>query len=197
LAVPSRFVPSPVLETVTTTIDPDGRVNCAAMGVQWPADGRRLVFHPYRATRTYRNLSAVPSAVVHLTDDVLLFCQAALGDPQPPTVAATHVAGAVLVDACSWREVRVERIDDDGERVRVEVEVVASGQGREHLGLNRARHAVVEASILASRLRLLGADEVERQLALLEPLMDKTAGPRERAAMAYVREHLARRGIPA
>ena len=49
---------------------------------------------------------------MNLTDDVLLFSQAALGDPQPPTHPAAGVEGAVLDDACSWREVRVEAIDD-------------------------------------------------------------------------------------
>ena len=61
----------------------------------------------------------------------------------------------MLDDACSWREVRVEAIDDDEQRARVSTVVVGGGAGREFLGLNRARHAVLEASILASRARLL------------------------------------------
>ena len=65
-------------------------------------------------TRTLRNLRATGAAVVNLTDDILLFSQAALGDPQPPTHPAAGIEGAVLDDACSWREVRVEAIDDSG-----------------------------------------------------------------------------------
>ena len=96
----------------------------------------------------------------------------------------------MLDDACSWREVRVEAIDDSAERAVVTTVVVASGTGREFLGLNRARHAVLEASILASRARLLGADDIRAELSRLQPLVDKTAGPREREAMAYVTDRL-------
>ncbi|MCW3003456.1 MAG: uncharacterized protein JWQ20_2754, partial [Conexibacter sp.] len=68
-----------IVETITTTINPDATVNCAAMGVEWSDDV--IVIKPYRATRTLRNLQATGSAVVNLTDDILLFAQAALGDP--------------------------------------------------------------------------------------------------------------------
>src|SRR3954463_11696108 len=130
---------APIIETVVTTINPDGTVNCGAMGVEWGEE--RIVIKAFKGTRTLRNLRATGVAVVNLTDDILLFSQAALGDPQPPTRAAAAVAGAVLEDACSWREVRVEAIDDGGERALVTTVVVASGTGREFLGLNRARHA--------------------------------------------------------
>jgi len=177
-----------IIETVVTTINPDGGVNCAAMGVEWGE--RRIVIKPFRGTRTLRNLRATGAAVVHLTDDLLLFSQAALGDPHPTTRPASVVAGAVLDDACSWREVQVEDLDDDGPRARVGTVVVARGAGREFLGLNRARHAVLEASILASRVRQLDPEQLRAELARLQVLVDKTAGPREREAMAYVTRHV-------
>jgi hypothetical protein len=181
---------APILETVVTTINPDGSVNCAAMGVEWGE--QRIVIKPFRGTRTLRNLRATEAAVVNLTDDILLFSQAALGDPHPPTRPAAGVDGAVLDDACSWREVRVEAIDDAERRARVSTVVVGGGTGREFLGLSRACHAVLEASILASRARLLDAGDIRAELCRLQVLVDKTAGPREREAMAYVIKALAR-----
>jgi len=177
-----------IVETVTTTINPDGTVNCAAMGVEWEGDS--IVIKPYRGTRTLRNLEATGAAVVNLTDDILLFAQAALADPQPPTRPAVTVEGAVLADACSWREVKVEAIDMTGPRARVTTRVVGRGTGREFLGFNRARHAVLEASIVASRARRLPAEEIRADLARLQVLVDKTAGPREREAMELVRGHV-------
>jgi uncharacterized protein len=179
---------APIIETVVTTINPDGSVNCGAMGVEWGE--RRIVIKPYRGTRTLRNLRATGAAVVNLTDDMLLFSQAALGDPHPPTHPAASLEGAVLDDACSWREVRVETIDESAQRARVSTVVVGGGRGREFLGLNRARHAVLEASILASRARMLPAEDIRAELRRLQVLVDKTAGPREREAMAYVTRHL-------
>ena len=177
-----------IVETVTTTINPDGTVNCAAMGVEWGDEA--IVIKPYRSTRTLRNLQRSGAAVVNLTDDILLFTQAALDDPHPPTRPAAVVEGAVLVDACSWREVAVDAIDATGPRARVATRVVGRGTAREFVGFNRACHAVLEASILASRVRRLPADEIHAELKRLEVIVEKTAGPREWAAMDRVRAHV-------
>ena len=185
---PRAVLPGMIVETVTTTINPDGTVNCAAMGVEWGDEA--IVIKPYRATRTLRNLQARGAAVVNLTDDILLFTQAALEDPHPPTRPAAVVDGAVLADACSWREVTVDEIDATGPRARVTTRVVGRGTGREFVGFNRACHAVLEASILASRARRLPADEIRAELARLAVVVDKTAGPRERAAMDCVLAHV-------
>jgi uncharacterized protein len=177
-----------IIETVTTTTNPDGSVNCAAMGVEWGDE--TIVIKPYRATRTLRNLQARGAAVVNLTDDILLFARAALEDPRPATRPAAVVDGAVLADACSWREVAVEAIDATGPRARVATRVVERGSGREFVGFSRACHAVLEASILASRARRLPAEEIRAELARLAVVVDKTAGPRERAAMDLVLAHV-------
>jgi hypothetical protein len=183
----------PLIETVVTTTGSDGVVNCAAMGVRWGDE--ELAFWPFEATRTLRNLRVHGEAVVHLTDDVLLFVEAALGHPRPPMRPASRVTGAVIEDANAWREVVVTEIaPDSSNRSRVRARVVAGGTGaREPLGLCRARHAAVEASILASRLKWLGVDHVVAELDRLQELVDKTAGSRERAAMDYVRRYVAAR----
>lgn len=189
--------PLPLIETVVTTTGNDGVVNCAAMGVR--GDERELVFWPFETTRTLKNLRLRGEAVVHLTDDALLFVQSALGHPRPAMRAASVVAGSVIEDANSWREVVVTEItpsDDGMARVRVRARVVATGTGtstRQTLGLCRARYAAVEASIFASRLKWLGGERVWAELARLQELVDKTAGARERAAMDYVRRYVAER----
>jgi uncharacterized protein len=184
---------TPLIETVVTTTGSDGVVNCAAMGVRWGE--KELVFWPFDGTRTLRNLRFRGEAVVHLTDDVLLFVQAALGHPEPSMRPASVINGSVIEEVNAWREVVVAEITHDSvRRSRVRARVVASGTGtRQPLGLCRARHAAVEASILASRLRWLGADHVVAELSRLQELVDKTAGPCERAAMDYVRRYVAER----
>jgi uncharacterized protein len=185
----------PLLETVVTTIGRDGVVNCAAMGVRWGDD--ELVFWPFDGTRTLKNLRFRGEAVVHLTDDVLLFVESALGHPRPPMREASVVAGSVIEEASCWREVvvtEIEPTDDELRRSRVRARVVAVGTGSaQPAGLCRARHAAVEASILASRVKWLGGDRVLAELEPLQELVDKTAGPRERAAMDYVRRYVVER----
>ena len=185
----------PLIETVVTTAGNDGEVNCAAMGVRWGE--HELVFWPFEATRTLKNLRLRGEAVVHLTDDVLLFVQSALGHPQPAMRTASVVAGSVIEDASSWREVVVTEIvpiEGNMSRSQVRARIVAAGTGTQPpLGLCRARHAAVEASIFASRLKWLGGERVWAELDRLQELVDKTAGPRERAAMEYVRRYVAER----
>ena len=164
-----RLPGAAIVETVTTTINPDGTVNSAAMGVEWGDE--TIIIKPFRSTRTLRNLRARGAAVVNLTDDILLFTQAALSDPHPPTRATAT-------------------IDASGPRARVTTHVVGRGVGREFLGFNRARHAVLEASIIASRAHLLPAGKIRVELERLQVLVDKTAGPREHEAMELVRRHV-------
>ena len=188
--------PSPLIETVVTTTGRDGVVNCAAMGVRWGED--ELVFWPFDATRTLRNLRVHGEAVVHLTDDVLLFVQAALGHPQPGD--APRQRDRRLGDRGGELVAGGGR-DRDQRRAPTSCRALACGpawwpRGRaasQPLGLCRARHAAVEASIVASRLRWLGGDRVRAELERLQELVDKTAGPRERAAMDYVRRYVAER----
>src|SRR5262245_31207824 len=187
-----------IVETVVTTLDEDGGTNFAAMGVVWGEE--RLVIRPYVDTRTFRNLVRTREAVVNVTDDVLVFAKSALSRERFPSRPATRVRGVILAGACHWREVAVEEVSVPGPRpagggrADVATRVVAAAEGRPFAGLCRAKHAVVEASILASRARRLPRDEVLKELDRLDPLVDKTGGPAEREAMAYIRAHVARLG---
>jgi hypothetical protein len=184
-----------ILETVVTTLDAGGEPNFAAMGVVWGED--RLVIRPYVATRTFRNLVRAREAVVNVTDDVLVFTKSALSRERFPARAASRVRGVVLESACHWREVVVEAVAGPGPRpgdpgrAEVRARVVAAGAARPFAGLCRAKHAVVEASIVASRARRLPRAEVLGELDRLEPLVEKTGGPAEREAMAYIRAYVA------
>jgi hypothetical protein len=49
---------------------------------------------------------------------------------------------------------------------------------------------VLEAAILATRTHLLPPAQIRDEFARLQVLVDKTAGPREREAMALLTEHV-------
>lgn len=181
-----------ILETIVTTIAADATVNCAPMGVEWGEDA--IILKPFLDTATYRNLVATGAAVVNLTDDVRVFARAAIANPQYPTVPAVAVRGVVLADCCSWREVEVRSMDSTPPRSRIETAVVHHGMRREFVGFNRARHAVLEAAIYATRLHLLPRPFVESELARLQVIVDKTAGAQEFEAMALLTEHV--RSVP-
>jgi len=177
-----------IIETIVTTVAADGTVNVAPMGVEW--GNRAIVLKPFLETATYRNVVATSAAVVNLTDDVRVYARAAISNPSVQTVPATVVGGVVLADCCSWRELAVRSIDGTPPRSRIETEVVHHGTRREFLGFNRARHAVLEAAIYATRLHLLERTFVESELARLQVIVDKTAGPDEQEAMALLADYI-------
>ncbi len=186
-----------IIETIVTSMDAAGALNCAPMGVEWGEE--TIVIKPFVDTTTFRNLAATRAAVINLTDDVMLFAEGATGNVVFPHGPAAVIQGAVLDAACSWREVEVVSVDPTPPRSRIVTRVVHHGFRREFLGFNRARHAVLEAAIVATRTHLIPADEVRAEFARLQVIVDKTAGPRELEAMALlaacVRDKLA--GSPA
>ena len=176
-----------IIESILTTMDARGAVNFAPMGVEWGED--EIVIKPFLETTTFKNLEATGAAVVNLTDDVMLFAQGAISSVRFPATAAAVVRGAVLEAACSWREVRVQMLDATPPRVH-------RGFHREFLGFNRARHAVLEAAILATRTHLLPPEQIRDEFARLQVIVDKTAGPRERDAMALLTDYVRRAPRP-
>jgi hypothetical protein len=175
-----------ILESLVTTIDLEGRPNFAPMGVGWGEN--EIVLKPYRETTTFRNVVATGEAVVNLVDDVLLYVKSALGSPSFPSGPAVVVRGVVLEAACSWRELRVRETETSGPRGRFVCDVVHHAVRREFLGFSRARGAVIEATILATRTRILPIDEVLAEYRRLQVIVDKTAGPVEREAMVMLSE---------
>lgn len=140
--------------------------------------------------------------MLHVTDDVLLLAQAAIGaalDPFPATRSATVVAGAILTGSCRFYEFRVAELDDRDDRTRIVVETVAQGRLRDFFGFNRAKHAVLEAAILATRTAWLPLRELLKEFRKLEVLVQKTGGPAERAAFEllhdFLREAAVRQGV--
>jgi hypothetical protein len=57
-------------------------------------------------------------------------------------------------------------------------------------GFNRAKHAVLEAAILATRTHLIPPAEIEKEFERLRVIVNKTAGPQETEAFALLEAHV-------
>ena len=178
-----------IVEGVVTTVGADGRVNVAPMGPLTDPELRTFTLRPFKSARTYRNLVDNPEGVFHVTDDVDLIARACVGEVQPPMREADQVRGKILTDACRYYEFRVVDLDDREDRTRIEVEVIAKGRQRDFFGFNRAKHAVIEAAIAASRIGILPAHEIRAEFARLATLVEKTASAAERNAFEFLVEH--------
>jgi hypothetical protein len=183
-----------ILEGIVTTINEDGTTNISPMGPIVEPDMTRFRLRPYRTSTTYANLKRTGHGVLHVTDDVLLLARAAIGfvEPEPPLLDSAGEQCRVLADACRWYAFRVTTLDDDQERTDIAVEVTDSERLRDFFGLNRAKHAIVEAAILATRVAFLPAQQIAEEMGRLAVLVEKTGGPAEHEALellqAYIRD---------
>jgi len=181
-----------ILEGIVTTLNADGELNISPMGPIVDDQMRRLIFRPYPTSRTFANLKWNGQGVFHVTDDVELLARAAVGQvsPLPPLLVPTQIEGRILADACRWYAFRVRSCDESTERAEMIAEVVEQGRIRDFFGFNRAKHAVVEAAILATRVHFLPREEILREYDRLEVLVKKTGGPQEHRAFDFLEQHV-------
>ena len=186
-----------ILEGIVTTQNTEGIINVAPMGPIVDATMQTFVLRPFQTSTTYQNLKQTNVGVLHVTDDVLLLACAAIGklNDVPETQPAERINGVVLKTACRWYEFKVTSLDDHEERTRIECKVVHAGRLRDFFGFNRAKHAVIEAAILATRVHLIPADEIRAEFERLSVPIEKTAGPQEREAFALLSEYVAERTV--
>jgi hypothetical protein len=189
-----------ILEGVMTTINANGTVNISPMGPRVDESLRQFVLRPYRTSTTYVNLKRTGHGIFHVTDDVGLLAQAAVGTPDPPPAmdpfveteaGPKPVEGHILRGACRWYALRVGSLDDRQERTEIVCDVAEWGRLRDFFGFNRAKHAVVEAAILATRTEFLPADDVLGEFEKLRVMVEKTGGPSEHRAFEFLHRYVA------
>lgn len=194
LAAPAIGADGRVLEGVVTTLNSDGSPHAAPMGPIVGAQLERLWLRPFRTSTTFKNLQRSSVGVFHVTDDVELLARAAIGplEPFPETLAANAIPGFILTDACRWYAFEVESFAE-GERASLVARIVDRGVLRDFFGFNRAKHAVVEAAILATRVHLLDADRLAAELERLAVPVAKTGAAAEVRAFELLRRFVQQR----
>jgi hypothetical protein len=182
----------PILEGIVVTLDEAGAANIAPMGPRVDRRVTRLTMRPFATSRTYRNLRASGCGVFHVTDDVAVLARAAVGrlDLPPSLVSMEGFPCPRLVDCCRWFAFRVDLLDDTAERTTIACRVVDQGEIRPFFGFNRAKHAVVEAAILATRIGILPVADIVQEMARMAVRVEKTAGEQERRAFAFLQQYI-------
>ena len=181
-----------LLEGIVTTLNADGSAHIAPMGPIVDTGFTRIHLRPYQTSTTYQNVKRTRQGVLHVSDDVELFARAAVGRlATPPRLfTATAVDGVILADACRWYAFQVDSLDDREERTSIVASVVEYGRIRDFFGFNRAKHAVIEAAILATRVEYLDAAHIRSEFKRLAVIVEKTGGNQEHAAFEFLQEYL-------
>jgi hypothetical protein len=176
-----------IWETVVTTTAADGAVHIAPMGIHEGA-GDVIVLAPFRPSTTLANVLATNGAVVNYCDDVRVFAGCLIGRRDWPTLPADKINGARLANTLAHAELSLQSIEEDDLRPRLICRVVHRGMHAPFPGYNRARAAVLEAAILVSRLNMLPAEKIDREIEYLKIAIDKTAGQHELQAWQWLME---------
>lgn len=193
-----------IVEGLMTTLDADGVLNIAPMGPMVDETFTQFTLRPFTSSTTYKNLKATGQGVFHVTDDALLIARGAMGklvrrnadDGHPiPTRRAGKVDGVVLTGACRYHELVVEHLDDTQERTVIQAKAVHRESLRDFFGFCRAKHAVIEAAILATRLHLTGTTLVLQEYERLAVMVHKTGGAAEHQAIQELTEYVTQRKV--
>lgn len=179
-----------IREAILTTPAPDGGTHIAPLGYR--REGDAIVLAPFRPSRTLDHLRDYGVAAISHTDDVRVYAGCLTGRRDWPLTPCAEIPCGRLADAMSHHELRVVHVDDsDAQRPRFHCTELCVSNHAPHPGFNRAQAAVVEACILVSRLHMLPAEQIARDVAYLAVAVDKTAGDREREAWGWLMERIA------
>ncbi|MBS1213143.1 MAG: hypothetical protein H6R26_1760 [Proteobacteria bacterium] len=177
-----------ILETIVTTLSPEGKAHIAPMGVH-DKPGEMLIM-PFRPSTTLDNILAGGYAIMNHTDDVRVFAGCLTGRRAWPLVAADRVPGQRLADTLSHVELELVRHEDNDLRPRLYCRVVHQATHKPFRGFNRAQFSVLEAAILASRLHMLPWSKISAELDYLRIGLEKSGGDREREAWGWLMEKI-------
>lgn len=178
-----------IRECIVTTVNAEGRVHIAPLGLI--QSGEDWIIAPFRPSTTLENLEAVPCAVANYTDDARVFAGCLTGRKDWATVeTGDEFPVPRLQAALTHAELEVVRVEPHDQRPRFHCKVVREAIHAPFRGMNRAKAAVLEAAILASRLHMLPKEKIEAELAYLQISIDKTAGPQELEAWGWLMEKI-------
>lgn len=175
-----------VVETVVTTLGPNGRWNVAALGVEDLAGDGPASARTWGRTRTWRNFRERGGGYVQFTRDPVDFVEAAL--------SVREEEAPILDSADAWVEIEAETsasgTDGGTEWTDWHLRAIESSVERRVVPVtSRGRAAVVEATVAASRLDVdaYDTDDLRDRLAYFEGVVERCGAPRDREAFERAR----------
>ena len=175
-----------IYEVIISTINEDGSSHIAPMGVSQKADF--VVLKPFKPSKTLDNILTRKIAIMNIVTDVRVFAGAVTGRSNFNLVALPDGKGFFLKDALSYMTLSLAEIHDDEIRSTLYMNKVNVIHLSSFKGFNRAQAAIIEASVLMSRLDLLSQDKIKQEIKYLEIAITKTAGKKEIQAWEWLME---------
>jgi hypothetical protein len=177
-----------ILETIVSTINQKRKVNFAPFGIK--KKSKNIIISPYIPSITLQNLRYNNCAVINYVDDASFYVNCILGKKNFKKKKTQIIDGFFLVNSLSYDEVVVKKIIEDSVRPSFICEVVKSVLKKKYDGHNRAKAAIIEACILASRVKLLKKKKILDELNYLSIGVEKTAGNLEKKSWEKIKNFI-------
>jgi hypothetical protein len=177
-----------ILETIVSTINQKRKVNFAPFGIK--KKSKNIIISPYIPSITLQNLRYNNCAVINYVDDASFYVNCILGKKNFKKKKTQIIDGFFLVNSLSYDEVVVKKIIEDSVRPSFICEVVKSVSKKKYDGHNRAKAAIIEACILASRVKLLKKKKILDELNYLSIGVEKTAGNLEKKSWEKIKNFI-------
>ena len=175
-----------IYEVIISTKNEDGSAHIAPMGVSQKDDF--VVLKPFKPSKTLDNILKQKLAIMNIVTDVRVFAGAVTGRLNFGLVALPDKKGFFLKESLSYLTLSLAEIHDDEIRSTLYMTKVNVIHLSSFKGFNRAQAAIIEASVLMSRLDLLPQEKIKQEIKYLEIAISKTAGKKEMQAWKWLME---------
>lgn len=192
-----------IIEGIITTENTDGTMHVAPIGPHVNHELTDWTLKPFQTSKTFQNLHRAGTGVFHVSDDALLMATSVLGITENtceswaaewiarwrPQIMASR--SSYYVQNCGWILKNSHRYfglttsewNLSDARAMVKCSISQQDTLRPFWGWNRAKHSILELSVLASRKHMISADEIAAELSRHRIVIEKTAGECEHAAL--------------
>ncbi len=177
-----------IIETIISTIDTKKKVNFAPFGIK---KNKNFIFiSPYIPSKTLENLKENKIATVNYTDKSSYFINCIIKKKRFKKRKCFKINGYFLKDALAHDEVVVESVKNDKVRPTFKCRIVNQCSHNRFEGFNRADASLIEACILASRVKILEKDFILNSLKNLYIPVEKTGGKLEKHNFDLIKNYI-------
>ena len=142
-----------IIESIVSTVSKRRSVNFAPFGIR--KEKKEIIISPYIPSTTLNNLEETGNASVNYIDDAAFFVNCIIGKKKFEKIKCSKINCFFLKDALAHDEVVVESIKVNKVRPIFKCKIINKEEHKRFEGFNRARNSLIEACILASRVKIL------------------------------------------
>ncbi len=173
-----------ITEAIVTTVSKSGIPNAAPMGIV--RRGARYFIRMYSDTATFRNAADTGYLVANFTADARIYVLSAFRDLSPEFFQFEEgMVSPRLKEAAGWAYFKCQA-NDVVTLEPINVKIAKCSQPV----FNRGFAAVIEATIVGTRLRFYKGDEGVNKIREYEALVKKCGSPTDIEAMKILKEVL-------